>query len=74
MEYRVVEIDTHLPPEQAKEVEVARFDSAYHAADFITASWYRGEVRSARLHVVDSQGSILLSPYDLVGIRPGAWM
>lgn len=73
MEYRVVEIDTHLPAEEAREVEIARFDSAYNAADYISAFWYRGEPRANRLHVVDSEGSILLSPYDLASIGSGTF-
>lgn len=73
MEYRVVEIESHMTGSEASEIEIARFDSAYHAADYISASWYRGEARAGRLHVVDSDGSVLLSPYDLVDIGSGAW-
>ena len=73
MEYRVVEIETHVPAEQAREIEIARFDSAYHAADYMTTSWRRGDKRAGRLHLKDGDGSILLSPYDLVEIATGSW-
>ena len=36
--------------------------------------WYRGEARAGRLHLVDGDDAILLSPYDLVGIGSGAWV
>ena len=73
MEYRVVEIDTHMPEDQAQRTELARFDSAFHAADYMTRSWYRGELRAGRLHLTDGDGSILLSPSHLVGIGAGDW-
>ena len=54
-------------------IELAVFDSAYRAVDFITSAWYRGDSRAAYLSIVDSEGTVLLRPDDLIGINVSEW-
>jgi hypothetical protein len=56
-----------------QEAEIARFDSAYRAVDFITAAWFSGDPRAAHYCIVDSDGTTLLRPDDLIGIRAAEW-
>ena len=69
MEYRVIEIDNRVS-DRARRLEIARFDSAYRAADYVSESWYRGDSRADRLYVIDTEDTILLTPYDLIATRP----
>lgn len=65
MEYRVVEISVVRGELQTEQLEV--FESAYQAVDYMASSWYRAEERSARLYLIDSEGSVLLTPFDVPG-------
>ena len=67
MDYRVMSI------QPGKAMEVARFDSAYDAVDYITGAWYRSDRGATELYLVESQDTILLRPDDLIGIRGSDW-
>ncbi|MBT8491739.1 MAG: hypothetical protein KJO07_01655 [Deltaproteobacteria bacterium] len=67
MEYRVISV------EPGREGEVARFESAYSAVDFITAAWFAGDARAGHYCIVDSEETVLLQPDDLIGVRASEW-
>lgn len=62
MEYRVIERAA------SGDEHVETFESAYDAVDFVASLWHRGEAVSARLYIVDTEGSVLLEPFDFYGI------
>jgi hypothetical protein len=66
MDYRVIEF------EQSTQTVIKVFDSAYDAVDFIVAHSYRGDQRTRRMYIVDSEGTRIFCPTDLAQIAHAA--
>ena len=64
MEYTVFEISLRDGIESREKHAV--FDSAYEALRFMLNSKYRGDDLSKRLHLIDSGGTTLLRPVDII--------
>ena len=66
MEYRVIEFF-----DKAME-ELAVFESAYDAVDYIVARAHQGEAKAFRMYVVDDEDTRIFGPTDLDQISRGA--